>query len=515
MPRKQRAAAQAASAINASIASPLSPPKPRGKGAAAAGAGKGGRGVKGKGKASSGGADMPPSPEPAPASAVTDAEVAKFRGGEDVWLRWDDPKSLDEHDFWFQCATLTRRPNPRNPRSYPGCFLLDFEGVPCSGIFDLRKFAKRNRLRWRGVGHAVPRPQPPPPVESSSPPADAEPSDAEEELGEGQSPARGGSDGEELEPEPEPARHSRVGEEFQCVVPAGWVDVGDVGSAEQVAIGTELWCGHDARACLADQLSMQDLREYVRDALAMRSELAEEDCLRILLSCDCDCDAALAVVRDAGLGADEGLSVGLQSWTDQDRAAFKGAIYDCGKNFVSLLGRMPTKTRAQLVLYYYCEWKRDRHYPRWKQDFLGRNEDSCEMCGQGGNLLCCDGCPRAYHLGCCRPALDVNMVPNGDWYCHKCRIAGDSTPLWSRALYSPRKTAARSPTVNGAGKEGGKRQRPALGSPPRKKLAGGAPVQAASADEPSPAPKERQHGPVIDVNAAHRLEEGQRVEIKW
>ena len=31
----------------------------------------------------------------------------------------------------------------------------------------------------------------------------------------------------------------------------------------------------------------------------------------------------------------------------------------------------------------------------------------CVVCDLGGNLLCCDSCPRVYHLECLNPPLKV------------------------------------------------------------------------------------------------------------
>ncbi|KAJ8604077.1 hypothetical protein CTAYLR_001780 [Chrysophaeum taylorii] len=44
------------------------------------------------------------------------------------------------------------------------------------------------------------------------------------------------------------------------------------------------------------------------------------------------------------------------------------------------------------------------------------NDDDCAACGDGGELLCCDTCERAYHLECA--ALD--LVPEGTWSCDVC-----------------------------------------------------------------------------------------------
>ncbi|NXT87933.1 AIRE regulator, partial [Anhinga rufa] len=46
------------------------------------------------------------------------------------------------------------------------------------------------------------------------------------------------------------------------------------------------------------------------------------------------------------------------------------------------------------------------------------NEDECAACGDGGELICCDGCPRAFHLACLVPPLPC--VPSGTWRCGSC-----------------------------------------------------------------------------------------------
>jgi hypothetical protein len=43
------------------------------------------------------------------------------------------------------------------------------------------------------------------------------------------------------------------------------------------------------------------------------------------------------------------------------------------------------------------------------------NTDICGLCLKGGDLLCCDKCPRAFHLNCLQ--IKEEDLPEGDWIC--------------------------------------------------------------------------------------------------
>ncbi|KAI6653691.1 PHD finger protein 12-like [Oopsacas minuta] len=49
------------------------------------------------------------------------------------------------------------------------------------------------------------------------------------------------------------------------------------------------------------------------------------------------------------------------------------------------------------------------------------NHEFCSSCKEGGDLLCCDSCPSAFHFYCHDPPVDPDELPEGEWKCRKCR----------------------------------------------------------------------------------------------
>ncbi len=57
-----------------------------------------------------------------------------------------------------------------------------------------------------------------------------------------------------------------------------------------------------------------------------------------------------------------------------------------------------------------------------EEDFFAEHNDICEVCGIGGELLCCNTCNLVFHLKCVRPVLKA--MPPDSWSCAHCDATG-------------------------------------------------------------------------------------------
>ncbi|KAJ2235801.1 hypothetical protein H4R99_002926 [Coemansia sp. RSA 1722] len=52
-----------------------------------------------------------------------------------------------------------------------------------------------------------------------------------------------------------------------------------------------------------------------------------------------------------------------------------------------------------------------------------RAHDACDACGQPGQFICCELCPRVYHFLCVNPPISAETVSKIDhWYCRQCQL---------------------------------------------------------------------------------------------
>lgn len=54
------------------------------------------------------------------------------------------------------------------------------------------------------------------------------------------------------------------------------------------------------------------------------------------------------------------------------------------------------------------------------------NDDYCSTCGGTGVFICCDSCPKSFHLLCCNPPLQE--IPEENWNCTECLAKHDLIP---------------------------------------------------------------------------------------
>ncbi|RKP30907.1 hypothetical protein METBISCDRAFT_15283 [Metschnikowia bicuspidata] len=70
--------------------------------------------------------------------------------------------------------------------------------------------------------------------------------------------------------------------------------------------------------------------------------------------------------------------------------------------------------------------------PSLDAESANNNDDFCSTCGGTGIFICCDLCPKSFHLLCCAPPL-LEVPDKDDWNCRECRAASgiDPKPAWN------------------------------------------------------------------------------------
>lgn len=112
------------------------------------------------------------------------------------------------------------------------------------------------------------------------------------------------------------------------------------------------------------------------------------------------------------------------------------------------------------------------------------NHETCDACGEGGDLLCCDRCPAAFHLQCCNPPLEEDMVPKGEWACHRCVVTGNvknKEQGHHRHTLTPAAMALLKEDLEG-------RENPVKASPENKKVSDASPPVKLMTDKPRSPP---------------------------
>ncbi|TGZ79988.1 hypothetical protein EX30DRAFT_396580 [Ascodesmis nigricans] len=59
----------------------------------------------------------------------------------------------------------------------------------------------------------------------------------------------------------------------------------------------------------------------------------------------------------------------------------------------------------------------NRH-SRYGSEGISENDDFCSACSGSGLIICCERCPKSFHLTCTNPPLQE--TPSGVWFCNEC-----------------------------------------------------------------------------------------------
>lgn len=104
--------------------------------------------------------------------------------------------------------------------------------------------------------------------------------------------------------------------------------------------------------------------------------------------------------------------------SSHEQAKFNEGIQEYRKQW-PIIAKVVGTSVNRCLIHYYSTYKAGvgrgdylKCKKRWEQS------DECEVCNDGGDLLCCDGCINAYHLHCIQPPL--KEIPEGLWYCSAC-----------------------------------------------------------------------------------------------
>ena len=192
------------------------------------------------------------------------------------------------------------------------------------------------------------------------------------------------------------------------------------GASLSPAVGTQVWIPSKAS-------SRAGVEKYLKDVESMQNKLATADCaLSQLHVSSYKPSQALKALRDETRFKQiaEQQLLALAVMTEERAEEFGNALSKVGKDFHAIHKLMKQAVSIPtLILYYFLRFKHTEGYTRWKERWSKYNMEYCSVCettDAGGTLLCCDGCPLAYHLKCCDPVLTEDSLPEGEWFCTDC-----------------------------------------------------------------------------------------------
>lgn len=106
-------------------------------------------------------------------------------------------------------------------------------------------------------------------------------------------------------------------------------------------------------------------------------------------------------------------------FSQQEQESFHEAIQQYRKQWSKIAQAVGTSVNRCLI-YYYSTYKTGEGRSNYLLNKkIWEQSDECEICHDGGDLICCDGCINSYHMNCITPAL--KEIPAGQWLCPECQ----------------------------------------------------------------------------------------------
>lgn len=156
--------------------------------------------------------------------------------------------------------------------------------------------------------------------------------------------------------------------------------------------------------------------EDITGFLAMLSSSGRVVLMEILHQNDYCCTRARAEVNKSWATC---FPPDLAAFDRDETESFASLIMSKNKSFSAVskeLGRSVTSC----LIHYYSKFKQSPQYADLKalHPKITVDSDYCAVCEDGGELICCDACMRAFHVVCLNPPL--LDLPEGDWFCPSC-----------------------------------------------------------------------------------------------
>ncbi|OLL23273.1 hypothetical protein NEOLI_000863 [Neolecta irregularis DAH-3] len=69
-------------------------------------------------------------------------------------------------------------------------------------------------------------------------------------------------------------------------------------------------------------------------------------------------------------------------------------------------------------------------------DDIKDNDDFCAACRGPGRFICCDSCPRSYHVSCIEPPIEETDLAENAWFCRECWVMRHPPDKPPRSIFS-------------------------------------------------------------------------------